>query len=305
MTEPHACDRPRSDDVPTTTLVPAVTVDHMDPTHPVAAARAAHAKGGSRHRGAAGGRRAGHHRLLRDRVGIEPSTRPHRRPGHRAPGRQGRWPRPVRIEGLTEAEWVLADYGTFVVHVFHTETRQYYELERLWSDVPVDRVARPRRAVPVEADRVRLRRRRPPPGQPASRCRPRHEQRLPRVDRQQVAGARASIDGAPIRTAIHRAMAGGVTWSAVADVDRRSARRDRSSSGPRGVAWAAISRSSPVIPWATLPEQRGDECLAGAGDVGDGRDALGEHRAGGVVVDLGGHEPHRELAAGFVGVDLP
>ncbi len=45
-------------------------------------------------------------------------------------------PRPIRIEGLNEAEWVLADYGPFVVHVFHTETRQYYELERLWSDVP-------------------------------------------------------------------------------------------------------------------------------------------------------------------------
>ena len=34
------------------------------------------------------------------------------------------------------AEWVLADHGTFVVHVFHQDARQYYELERLWSDVP-------------------------------------------------------------------------------------------------------------------------------------------------------------------------
>ena len=45
-------------------------------------------------------------------------------------------PRPLRVEGLNEAEWVLADYGTFVVHVFHEDARQYYELERLWSDVP-------------------------------------------------------------------------------------------------------------------------------------------------------------------------
>lgn len=44
--------------------------------------------------------------------------------------------KPVRIEGLTECEWVLIDFGAFVAHVFHTETRSYYELERLWADVP-------------------------------------------------------------------------------------------------------------------------------------------------------------------------
>lgn len=45
-------------------------------------------------------------------------------------------PKPIRIEGMAESEWVLMDFGTFVVHVFHYETRSYYELERLWSDVP-------------------------------------------------------------------------------------------------------------------------------------------------------------------------
>ena len=45
-------------------------------------------------------------------------------------------PKALRVEGLDEAEWVLADHGTFVVHVFHDDARQYYELERLWSDVP-------------------------------------------------------------------------------------------------------------------------------------------------------------------------
>lgn len=45
-------------------------------------------------------------------------------------------PRPLRVEGLQESEWVLTDYGTFVVHVFHEDARQYYELERLWGDVP-------------------------------------------------------------------------------------------------------------------------------------------------------------------------
>lgn len=43
---------------------------------------------------------------------------------------------PIRIEGLEDATWVLLDFGPFVVHVFHHETRQHYDLERLWSDVP-------------------------------------------------------------------------------------------------------------------------------------------------------------------------
>jgi ribosome-associated protein len=45
-------------------------------------------------------------------------------------------PTPLRIEGLTEAQWVLVDYGDFVVHVFLEEVRHYYDLERLWGDVP-------------------------------------------------------------------------------------------------------------------------------------------------------------------------
>ncbi|HMQ28583.1 MAG TPA: ribosome silencing factor [Acidimicrobiales bacterium] len=45
-------------------------------------------------------------------------------------------PKPLRIEGLDGLRWVLMDYGDFVVHVFLDEERDYYELERLWSDVP-------------------------------------------------------------------------------------------------------------------------------------------------------------------------
>lgn len=45
-------------------------------------------------------------------------------------------PRPARIEGLDDLRWVLMDYGDFVVHVFREDTRQYYDLERLWRDVP-------------------------------------------------------------------------------------------------------------------------------------------------------------------------
>lgn len=46
-------------------------------------------------------------------------------------------PKPVRVEGRDEATWVLMDYGDFVVHIFSTEARDYYDLERLWGDVPV------------------------------------------------------------------------------------------------------------------------------------------------------------------------
>ncbi len=45
-------------------------------------------------------------------------------------------PKPIRIEGLDDLSWVLMDYGDFVVHVFHEDARRFYELERLWADVP-------------------------------------------------------------------------------------------------------------------------------------------------------------------------
>lgn len=43
---------------------------------------------------------------------------------------------PREREGLTEAQWVLLDYGDFVVHIMHEEARAYYGLERLWKDCP-------------------------------------------------------------------------------------------------------------------------------------------------------------------------
>ncbi|TWX37314.1 ribosome silencing factor [Frigoribacterium sp. ACAM 257] len=44
--------------------------------------------------------------------------------------------RTLRREGRAEGRWILLDFGDVVVHVFHDEDRQYYSLERLWSDCP-------------------------------------------------------------------------------------------------------------------------------------------------------------------------
>ena len=39
---------------------------------------------------------------------------------------------PLSLEGYNQAEWVLADYGDLLVHIFSPKAREYYDLERLW-----------------------------------------------------------------------------------------------------------------------------------------------------------------------------
>ena len=42
---------------------------------------------------------------------------------------------PLRTrEGYQEGRWIVMDYGTVLVHIFHPESREYYHLERLWAD---------------------------------------------------------------------------------------------------------------------------------------------------------------------------
>lgn len=40
---------------------------------------------------------------------------------------------PIRKEGQQEGRWVVLDYGTVLVHVFHTEEREFYRLDKLWE----------------------------------------------------------------------------------------------------------------------------------------------------------------------------
>jgi ribosome-associated protein len=44
--------------------------------------------------------------------------------------------RPGHIEGYSSTEWILLDYGDFIVHVFGPASRRFYDLERLWRDAP-------------------------------------------------------------------------------------------------------------------------------------------------------------------------
>jgi ribosome-associated protein len=124
-------------EIPTSAPAPASVDVALDPTHAIAAARAAFDKGATDILVL----QVGDVLAITDYFVIASASNPRLvrtvvQETEDAVARAG-GPRAIRVEGLNEAEWVLADHGTFVVHVFHDEARRYYELERLWSDVPM------------------------------------------------------------------------------------------------------------------------------------------------------------------------
>lgn len=44
--------------------------------------------------------------------------------------------KPFGVEGVENGEWILLDYGNFIVHIFSKRAREYYALEKLWADAP-------------------------------------------------------------------------------------------------------------------------------------------------------------------------
>ncbi|MBM3297971.1 MAG: ribosome silencing factor [Candidatus Aminicenantes bacterium] len=44
--------------------------------------------------------------------------------------------RPLGVEGRVSADWILMDYGQFIVHILSREKRDFYALEKLWGDAP-------------------------------------------------------------------------------------------------------------------------------------------------------------------------
>lgn len=63
--------------------------------------------------------------------------------------------KPYHREGTEDGTWALLDYGSFVVHVFQPETREFYRLETLWNDAPVVDLAKEAGLTEVEySDRI-------------------------------------------------------------------------------------------------------------------------------------------------------
>jgi ribosome-associated protein len=56
---------------------------------------------------------------------------------------------PARVDGVTESQWILMDYGDVIVHVFTPEVREFYRLEQLWGEAPSRTFAEGEPALPA------------------------------------------------------------------------------------------------------------------------------------------------------------
>ncbi len=65
--------------------------------------------------------------------------------------REAHGEKPDHVEGLATARWVLLDYIDFVVHVFHPQAREFYQIETLWGDAPRVDFADPDAGAPAAA----------------------------------------------------------------------------------------------------------------------------------------------------------
>ena len=48
--------------------------------------------------------------------------------------------KPIHIEGFENLQWILMDYATIVINIFNKESREYYDIERLWADAEIQTI---------------------------------------------------------------------------------------------------------------------------------------------------------------------
>lgn len=48
--------------------------------------------------------------------------------------------KPMNIEGYNQAHWILMDYVDFIVNIFDKDTRNFYQLEKIWGDAPIKKI---------------------------------------------------------------------------------------------------------------------------------------------------------------------